>query len=78
MTKQDHIDRLEKEVKDIFKKRYITKNEIRRGNSLIKKWILLTDWETDDSPILMGPEFPEFPPVSVPPSILEENPIWQK
>lgn len=56
MTKEERqIENIEREIWFIFSKEYIPRFLALRGTNLINKWITLTGWETDDSPVLKEP-----------------------
>jgi hypothetical protein len=46
------ISEIEKEVRSIFYKDYIPSFLVRRANSLIAKWKILTGWVEDTTPAL--------------------------
>jgi len=52
MTKEQEIKNLETKIWSIFKKDYIPRFLEIEANTLINKWKVLTDWKTDNTPVL--------------------------
>ena len=52
MTREEEILEIETEVWGIFRKESIPKILVERANSLIERWIALTEWKTDNTPAL--------------------------
>ena len=72
MTREQEIKEIEDEVWGIFRKGSIPKVLVTRANLLIEKWIILTEWETDNTPALQQSS------VEKESSIADNKPIWQK
>ena len=43
---------LEREIKNIFNREFVSKSLVTAGNRLIKKWKTLVEWEEDTTPVL--------------------------
>ena len=52
MTKDQEIKEIEAEIWSIFRKDYIPRMLAIKGSALIIKWKILTEWKTDNTPVL--------------------------
>lgn len=43
---------LEREIKFIFNREFVSKSLVTAGNRLIKKWKNIVEWEEDTTPVL--------------------------
>jgi hypothetical protein len=43
---------LEREIKNIFNREFVSKALVIAGNRLIKRWKTLVEWEEDATPVL--------------------------
>ena len=66
MTTEKEIKALEIEIRTIFKRDSIPAIIVKRANTLIDRWMILTNWEVDNTPFLKGPL-----------SIIDEPPYYQ-
>lgn len=72
MTREEEIKEIEAEVWGIFRKESIPKILVTRANLLIEKWIALTEWKTDNTPVLQQSSIEKES------SITDNKPIWQR
>jgi hypothetical protein len=72
MTREEEIKKIEDEVWSIFRKESIPKILVTRANLLIEKWIILTEWKTDNTPALQQSS------VEKESFIADNRPIWQR
>lgn len=72
MTREEEILDLELQIITIFKKDFIPSFLVRKANSLIAKWKMLTGWVEDSTPAIT-----EYPNIKQAEIILETPPKYQ-